>query len=73
MVLYTQARLWLSSTIRWLRREEGVETIEWIGLAAVIIALIGVLITVMGGGGGQTIAQAIVDVITNWIRGLGGG
>ena len=56
-----------------LRREEGVETIEWIGMAAVVLALVGALGTVLGKGGGEQVGQAIADTLTNWINQLGSG
>jgi len=56
-----------------LNREDGMETIEKIGLGAVIMALIGAIIGVIASGGGETIGQAIVDVIVSFIEAFKAG
>jgi hypothetical protein len=65
--------------IRWedlkekVNEEGAMELIEWIGVAAVALALIGVLVTTMSGEGGQKIADALVDTIEGWIKAFQGG
>ena len=49
--------------------EKGVSTIEWVGLAAVIIALMFALATVMKSNGGE-ISEAIIKKLKEMIEGI---
>lgn len=49
-------------------QEKGVETIEWVGIAAVVVAIIAVII-----GRNTEIGNAVVDTILGFIRGFSGG
>lgn len=64
-MLYTYLRLqnWLREK---LVREEGIETIEWIALAAVILVLLMGALSLMTDFGKQT-ATLIFDKISEWI------
>lgn len=64
---------WLGDLRSQLGEEEGVETIEWIGLAAVVVALLGAVAAFVPTSGGETIGSAIINVISNWISQFGGG
>lgn len=55
------------------RDERGVETIEWIGMAAAVVALMVGVAAFLSGGGGADIGQAIVDALTGFISQLRGG
>jgi hypothetical protein len=50
--------------------EKGVSTIEWVGLAAVIVALMFAVATAMSGQGAG-LAGAIVGKISNMIASIG--
>jgi len=63
--LYFQARLKLAELAQF---SQGVETIEWVGIAAVVVAIIGVILART-----TDIGNAVVDTIVNFIRGFGGG
>ncbi len=64
--LYLQIRLRLADLAQ-PRRDKGVETIEWVGIAAVVVAIIGVILSRT-----TDIGNAVVDTIINFIRGFGG-
>ncbi|QED46416.1 hypothetical protein [Cytobacillus dafuensis] len=49
--------------------EKGVSTIEWVGLAAVIIALMFALATAMKGSGGD-LAETIINKLREMIEGI---
>lgn len=49
--------------------EKGVSTIEWVGLAAVIIALMFALATAMKGNGGD-LAEAIINKLKEMISNI---
>ncbi|MGP9039874.1 hypothetical protein [Cytobacillus kochii] len=53
-----------------VNNEDGVSTIEWVGLAAVIVALMFAVATAMDGQGGN-LASAIVGKISNMISSIG--
>jgi hypothetical protein len=67
------ARIWWIDLGQKLNQERALELIEWIGIAAVALALIGVLVTTMGGEGGERIANAVVDTIVGWLEAFRGG
>jgi len=60
---YLKTQNWLKDK---LVREEGIETIEWIALAAVILVLLMGALSLMTDFGKQT-AQLIFDKISEWI------
>lgn len=58
--LYVRARVWL-------RREEAIENVEWIALAAIILVML-VVVGRMLKIGGEPIGNAIVNQIQAWIE-----
>jgi hypothetical protein len=54
-----------------LRKEEGLETVEWAGMVVVMVVL---LLAVAGfiSSGDSQIGQAVLDVFESWIRNLSG-
>ena len=59
--------VWLQNTVRAkVEDEKGIETIEWIALAAVILVLLMGALAMMTNVGRQT-AQLIFDKISEWI------
>jgi len=61
--VYLRVQNWLREK---LLREEAIETIEWIALAAVILVLLMGALSLMTDFGKQT-AQLIFDKISEWI------
>ena len=61
--VYLRVQNWLREK---LLREEAIETIEWIALAAVILVLLMGALSLMSDFGKQT-AQLIFDKISEWI------
>ena len=53
--------------------ERGVETVEWIGMAAVVVALMVGVAAYLSGGGGTEIGKAIVGALKGFISQLTGG
>ncbi|MFT4415394.1 hypothetical protein ACLM5H_16155 [Fredinandcohnia humi] len=61
----------LSARVKgYTNNEKGVSTIEWVGLAAVIVALMFAIASAMDGQGGG-IASAIVSKISSMISEIG--
>lgn len=52
--------------------EDGVETIEWIGMAAVVLVMLVAVASFMESGGGESVGQALVNALVNLIGGLAG-
>jgi hypothetical protein len=52
-----------------LAQDNGIETIEWVALAAVVIVLIGGILAIFSGQG-QKLGQAIFDGIMSWVAKL---
>ena len=52
-----------------LAQDNGIETIEWVALAAVVIVLIGGIMAIFSGQG-QKLGQAIFDGIMSWVAKL---
>ena len=52
-----------------VRKENGVETIEWIGLTVVVLMLLAAVAAFIPAGD-ATIGQAIIDVLESFIRSL---
>lgn len=73
MTLYVYFPIWIAELKRKLGSERGVETVEWVGMAAVVLALIGAIAAVMGGAGGTSIGEAIASTIAGWINSMAGG
>jgi hypothetical protein len=57
---------YLAAALRSLRRDEGIENVEWIALAAIILVML-VVVGSMLKVGGQPIGQTIVNQILSWI------
>jgi hypothetical protein len=55
-----------------LSLEEGAETVEWLGLAAVVVVLIGAVALYISGAG-QGIIDALRDLINSIIAGFAQG
>ena len=56
----------LAAALRKLRREEAIENVEWIALAAIILVML-VVVGSMLRAGGQPIGNLIVDQIKAWL------
>lgn len=69
--LYVHAHVWLTELAEELRREEGAEAIEYLGMAVVIAVLAVAVISVMNAQK-QSIADSIVGFITSAIAALTG-
>ena len=54
-----------------LQAEDGIETIEWIGLAAVVLVLLGAVATVFGGD--SSVGNALTGALVRLIDMVGGG
>jgi hypothetical protein len=63
MLYYFYVKNWLGAK---LRREEGIETIEWIALAAVILVFLFAMLGLMTNFG-RAVAAAIWMQIMKWI------
>jgi hypothetical protein len=55
-----------------LRDERGVETVQWIGLSAVILTLIMAIWLTVYGGAGQALKATIDDVAAHYANGFEG-
>ncbi|MBM4457680.1 MAG: hypothetical protein FJ011_07955 [Chloroflexi bacterium] len=55
-----------AAALRSLKREEAIENVEWIALAAIILVML-VVVGSMLKVGGQPIGQMIVVQILSWI------
>jgi len=62
--VYVRARVWLS---REWTREDAIENIEWIALAAIVLVML-VVVGRMLKVGGEPIGSAIVSQIQAWIE-----
>ncbi len=65
------ARAWLF-LLNLSVREEGIETIEWVALGAVLALTIAAIMAVLTPGG-QQIGQSILSGIMKWASKIGGG
>ncbi len=63
-------RFWLQVQSLWLH-EEGIETIEWVALGAVLALTIAAIMAVLAPGG-QQIGQTILSGIMKWASQIGG-
>jgi hypothetical protein len=67
------AELYANLEARWkcfqaeLEEESGIESVEWIALAAVILVFLIAMMMILKVGG-KTIASLIIDAITKWIQ-----
>lgn len=71
LAIYSRVNAYLTYVLTRLRDEEGVETIEWIGLAAVILVLLAAIAAVLGKD--TKVGQAIVDALARMIENITGG
>ena len=53
--------------------ERGVETIEWIGMAVVVLAIVAGVATFVEAEGGESIGRAIINALIGMIGQLTGG
>ena len=51
----------------WWQDEAGIENVEWVALAAVILVFLIAMMLVLKPGG-TTIASIIIDNITKWLK-----
>jgi len=51
----------------WWQGEAGIENVEWVALAAVILVFLIAMMLILKPGG-QTIASLIIDAITKWVK-----
>lgn len=63
--MFSRVWLWAIS----LQQEDGVETIEWIGLAAVVLVLLGAIALVFGKD--TAVGSAIIGAFTRLIGRIG--
>jgi hypothetical protein len=56
-----------AAALRSIKREEAIENVEWIALAAIILVML-VVVGSMLRVGGQPIGETIVQQILSWIR-----
>ncbi len=65
--IYASLDAWRVSLGSRLRREKGVETVEWIALAAVILVLLLSIMAVFSEQG-RAVGEAIIAKLTEWIN-----
>ncbi|MCU0492062.1 MAG: hypothetical protein MUD01_10760 [Chloroflexaceae bacterium] len=67
----TKAYVWFQTKLNTISQsakdEQGSQLVEKAGLAMAAAALIGVVGTLLGGGGGNQIAQSVVGVLNRWV------
>lgn len=56
---------------RFLRDQTGAVTVDWIVLTAAVVALASSVGVVLNGGGGDSIASQLRDIIVNAVDGVG--
>jgi len=61
---YLYGMNWLDAK---MRREEGIETIEWIAMAAVILALLSAMLIVVKKGG-RSIGSLMIQKMKDWLN-----
>ena len=61
---YLYGMNWLDAK---MRREEAIETIEWIAMAAVILALLSAMLIVVKKGG-RSVGQLMIDKMKSWLN-----
>jgi hypothetical protein len=61
---YLYGMNWLDAK---MRREEAIETIEWIAMAAVILALLSAMLTVVKKGG-RSIGSLMIQKMKDWLN-----
>ena len=64
-------KLLLDNLMLLLKREEGLETVEWAGMVVVMVVLLLAVAAFISAGDSQ-IGQAVLDVFESWIRNLEG-
>jgi hypothetical protein len=65
--LIAKSRYFGVATLRSFKREDGIENVEWIALAAIILVML-VVVGSMLKIGGQPIGQTIVNQILAWLN-----
>lgn len=71
MRIYAYLDAWRTRMVNSVRREEGIETVEWIALAAVLLTLLAGILVVFRDQA-ATVAKAMIDQMVKWI-GIWGG
>ena len=61
---YLYSMNWLDAK---MRREEAIETIEWIAMAAVILALLSAMLLVVRKGG-RSIGSLMIQKMKDWLN-----
>jgi hypothetical protein len=61
---YLYSMNWLDAK---MRREEAIETIEWIAMAAVILALLSAMLIVVKKGG-RSIGSLMIQKMKDWLN-----
>jgi len=69
--IYAYLDAWRTRMVNSVRREEGIETVEWIALAAVLLTLLAGILVVFRDQA-ATVAKAMIDQMVKWI-GIWGG
>lgn len=65
-------KLWVrfeNACRRFCRNEQGIQTIEWVGLGLLALGLLAAATSMIGKD--TTIGETIVEKIKGWIEGLG--
>jgi len=52
--------------MRWIRSARGLQTLEWVALALVVLALIGAVVSYMNGPGGAQVAAQIQQALQQY-------
>lgn len=60
---------WLMRRIR--HEQAGMQTIEWLGLGLVVLALMGVMINFFGGDGGTAISELVGQKVKAMVNRMG--
>lgn len=68
---YAYLDAWRTRLVNSVRREEGIESVEWIALAAVLLTLLAGILVVFRDQA-ATVANAMIGQIVSWIGRWGG-
>ncbi|MCS7351007.1 MAG: hypothetical protein RMM10_05710 [Anaerolineae bacterium] len=64
---YLRVRAWLRG---WLEDARGLQTLEWVALAIVILAFLGAIAAFLGNQGENTVGRAVVGAIQHFFQSL---
>lgn len=52
--------------------EQGAQSLEWLGIAALLIMVVGIVSTYLSGDGSETITSVLGDIMTSISEQIGG-